>query len=107
MSVKMKSALPKGDSNGLSHIVSDLIKDPKQYRIGIFVFDSKETTTDNDTGDVSPVLRIRRAEVILAADMSIAENLVRRSIAERTGGEALPFEMEEDLKLAFPPADED
>lgn len=107
MSVKMKSTLPKGDSNGLAHIVSDLIKDPKRYRIAIMVFDSKETNTDNDSGDVSPVLRIRRAEVVLPSDMSIAENLVRRAIADRTGGEALPFEMEEDLKLAFPSADED
>ncbi len=103
MGVKLVSKLPAGDGNGLDSIVSDLIKDPKKYRVVLAILDSKHTMTDNDTGDVTPKARIRRIEVVLDEDLSVAENLIRRSLDKRSGGTVLPFDLEEDLRSAFPP----
>lgn len=106
MSVKLKSTLPKGEGNGLDAIVSELIHDPKRYRIGIIIFDNKHTDADHDSGEIVPIVRIRRVEVVVEDDISIAENLMRRSLDKRCGGETLPFDIDEDLKLAFPPSDD-
>jgi hypothetical protein len=94
--------LPAGDGNGLSAIVSELIRDPKRMHVCICIIDTKKVTTDADSGDVTPTARIRRIEVIAdSEDMRVAERLMRRSLDQRTGREALPYDLEAELSEVF------
>ncbi len=103
MSVSVSGNLPAGDGNGLSAIVSDLIRDPKRLHVCIALVDCKKITTDSDSGDVVPTARVRRVEVIVdPEDMKLAENLMRRALDRRTGREALPYDLEEEIRGAFP-----
>ena len=61
---KLTSALPKGEANGLSALDRDLIDSPSSIHVVIALVDCKKITTDVDSGDVEPVARIRRIEVI-------------------------------------------
>ncbi len=103
MSVSVSGNLPGGDGNGLSEIVSDLIRDPKRLHVCIALVDCKKVVTDADSGDVVPTARVRRIEVIKdGEDMRLAENLMRRALDRRTGREALPYDLEEEIRGAFP-----
>lgn len=103
MSVSVSGRLPEGDGNGLSAILSDLIRDPKKLHVCICILDGKKVTTDADSGETVPTARIRRIEVILdEEDMKLAENLMRRSLDRRTGRESLPYDLEEEIRGAFP-----
>lgn len=104
MSVSVSGNLPGGDGNGLSAIVSDLVRDPKKLHVCICLVDCKKVVTDADSGDVVPTARVRRIEVITDPDdMKLGENLMRRALDRRTGREALPYDLEEEIRGAFPP----
>ena len=90
--------LPKGDGNGLTAIVDELIKDPRQMHIVIAIVDCAKVTQNTDTGETIPTARIRRIEVCKGEDASLAENLMRRALDQRTGREALPYDLEEELR---------
>ena len=108
MSVSVSGSLPAGDGNGLSAIVSDLIRDPKRLHVCIALVDCKKVTTDADSGDAVPTARVRRIEVITEAeDLRLAENLMRRALDRRTGREALPYDLEVEIRGAFPENVED
>jgi|SRR5580765_6089619 len=103
MSVSVSGRLPEGDGNGLSAVMSDLIRDPKKLHVCICILDGKKVTTDADSGETVPTARIRRIEVILdPEDMQLAENLMRRALDRRTGREALPYDLEQEIRGAFP-----
>lgn len=108
MSVSVSGNLPGGDGNGLSAIVSELIRNPKQLHVCIALVDCKKVVTDADSGDVVPTARVRRIEVITGEeDRKLAENLMRRALDARTGREALPYDLEEEIRGAFPESVED
>lgn len=102
MSVSLGGSLPQGDGNGLAPFISDFIRDPKRYHVAIAILDTSKITTKPDSGEVIPTVRVRRIEVITEADLRVAETLMRRSLDKRTGRETLPFDLEEDLRTAFP-----
>jgi hypothetical protein len=108
MGVSVSGRLPDGDGNGLSAIMSDLIREPKKLHVCICILDGKKVTTDADSGETVPTARIRRIEVILdEEDMQLAENLMRRSLDRRTGREALPYDLEQEIRGAFPASADD
>ena len=107
MSVSLSGHLPAGDGNGLQAIVSALARDPKGLHVAITILDAKKIVTDADSGDVIPVVRIRRIEVVTdPEDMRVAERLMRRALDRRTGREALPYDLEAEIAAAFADADE-
>jgi len=99
--VKRNALLPKGEENGLAGIARELIDDPKRYRAVIAIVDCKRVTVDQDTHDELATIRIRRAEVVLPADLGQAEKLIRRALEFRTGQATLPLELEDELEQAF------
>jgi hypothetical protein len=108
MTVSVSGRLPDGDGNGLSAIMSDLIRYPKKLHVCICIMDGKKVTTDADSGETVPTARIRRIEVLLdEEDMKVAEGLMRRSLDRRTGRESLPYDLEQEIRAAFPGAVED
>ncbi|HEY0935895.1 MAG TPA: hypothetical protein VGD91_19415 [Trebonia sp.] len=101
MSVKLASQLPKGTANGVGPIVGELCRDPDHLQVVIAIVDCKEVTTDTDTGDVIPTMRIRRIEAVTGTDKSAVRRILRRAMERRTGRVELPFEVEQDLAGAF------
>lgn len=99
--LKMSSKLPKGDANGLSGIVGDLVENPHKVHALLVLVDCSKVTTDQDTGDTLPTARIRRAEVVRRQDLKEAERLVRRALEERSGTTVLPMELEDEITAAF------
>jgi hypothetical protein len=98
---KIGAALPKGDGDGLSSIAHDLVRDPTRLRVIMCIIDTKKVTTDFDTGDVTPVVRLRRVEVVRPEDLPAAEQLMRRALEGRSGGTVLPLELEDEMREAF------
>lgn len=101
MSVKLASQLPKGTANGTGPIVADLCRDPENLQVVIAIVDCKNITTDTDTGDVIPTMRIRRIEAVTGSDKGAVRLILRRALERRTGRVELPLEFEQDLADAF------
>ena len=102
MSVSMSGRLPSGDGNGLEAIVYDL-NDAKKVHVCICLVSGKKGTTDFESGETVTTARLRRIEVILDPDdLKLAENLMRRALDRRTGRESLPYDLEEEIRGAFP-----
>lgn len=99
--VRLSATLPGGEGNGLSAISAHLAKQPRTLRVVIAIVDCKEIRTNNDTGDVIPVARIRRIEALTADDLRAGRSLFRRAYERRTGREALPIDLEEEVQAAF------
>lgn len=89
MSIKLASTLPKGTDNGLGPIVRDLARHPDRFKVVLAIVDCKQVTTDTDTNDVIPTMRIRRVEAITAA-MDLAAARV-----------PLPLDLGDQLVAAF------
>lgn len=99
---KLSSALPSGDSNGLSSIARQLIDNPRDLHVVIAIVDCKQTKTDHDTDEREPTARIRRVEVVAQSDREHAQQIMRRALEERTGQTVLPLDLEDELRaLAF------
>lgn len=108
MSISVSGKLPSGDGNGLVAVMSDLIRDPQKQHFCICIVDGKKVTTDADSGETVPTARLRRIEPILDEDdRKLAENLMRRTLDRRTGREALPYDLEAEIRAAFPESVED
>lgn len=99
--VNRNALLPKGEENGLAQIARELIDDPKRYRAIVAIVDCKRVAFDNDTGAEVATIRVRRAEVVLRADLPAAEQLIRRALEFRTGQATLPLELEDEIEQAF------
>lgn len=98
---KLTSALPKGNSNGLDAIAQSLIDNPDHKHVVIAFVDCKSTKTDNDTGDTEATARIRRVEVIDPTDLPRCEQIMRRALDRRMGGQTLPLELEDEITAVF------
>ena len=103
---KFSGALPKGDANGLGPIISALVAEPDRKHVIIGVVDNKQTITDNDTGDVVPVIRMRRIEVVPEIDRQVVEKVLRRAVESRMGVDVLPLELEDEITALFADFDE-
>lgn len=99
--IKLASALPKGDANGLGPLVMDLVQHPDRFKVVLAIIDCKQITTNADTGEVVPTARIRRIEGVLPGDYKTARRLMERALEERTGRVTLPLGLEDDLREAF------
>lgn len=102
MSAKIAGKLPSGEANGLGAITRDLVENPEKVHVVVALVDCSQITTDTDSGDVIPTARIRRIEAIAdPEDGRRLRVLLRREWERRTGKTVLPFELEEDLRMAF------
>jgi DNA segregation ATPase FtsK/SpoIIIE-like protein len=93
--MKIATQLPKGPQNGLVAIDRALVNQPDQSHIIVAEVDCKSITTDTDTGDTEPTVRILHVEVI--TDRSGNHDLVRAAMdaayRRRTGDNPLPFDL--------------
>jgi len=94
-------SLPKDDGNGLGRSVSAFINDPTRKHVVMAVVDTAKVTTNVDTGDVEPTLRILRIEEVLPEDANTAEQLIRRALEARTGDTTLPLDLEDEITAIF------
>jgi len=78
---KLASKLP--DDHGLTN--RPLIQNPEATHLIIATIDVKVLTTDVDTGDVEPTVRVLSAEIINTADTKDAQGIYRRALEKRTG----------------------
>jgi len=99
---KLAGKLPDGDRNGLAAIASELVDNPEKIQVAIVLLDTLKITTNVDSGDVVPTARLRRIEIIRdAKDGHAMRRLLQREWERRTGKTVLPFELEEEMRLAF------
>ncbi|NUO96777.1 MAG: hypothetical protein HOW59_02480 [Nonomuraea sp.] len=93
--MKIATQLPKGPQNGLVAIDRALVNNPEQPHIIVAEVDCKSVTTDTDTGDTEPTVRILHVEVI--TDRSGNWDMVRAAMdaayRRRTGDNPLPFDL--------------
>lgn len=105
--IKLASALPKGDANGLGPLVLDMVERPDRLKVVLAIVDCKQIVTNADTGETVPTARIRRIEAVLPGDHKTARRLMERALEKRTGRVTLPLSLEDDLREAFTGLPED
>lgn len=95
MTVKIAGSTPDGDKNGLTAILAQLIHRPERIHVAVALIDTKSLSTDVDTGDVTPTVRLRAIEVFEAdtAEAVRAREMLRARYARRTDRPELPFEL--------------
>lgn len=91
--MKIASALPKGTLNGLTAIDRALVNQPEQSHLIIAEVDCKSVTTDTDTGDTEPTIRILHVEVVPREHADLVEQIKTRTFGRRTGDNPLPFDL--------------
>lgn len=101
MTIKLASALPKGTANGLGTILMDLVRHPDRFKVVLAIVDTKELSTNTDTGEVVPTMRIRRIEAVTGLDLPAARLIMERTLERRTGRVALPLDLADELAEAF------
>jgi hypothetical protein len=92
--VRLSSKLPGDDDiNGVDDTVEDLLAEPRTIRLGLVWYDVAKITSETDTGDDVPTIRLRRFEP-LATLKDVPPDLAKviaKVIEERTGTVALPI----------------
>jgi cephalosporin hydroxylase len=78
---KLASKLP--DDHGLTNRL--LTNDPEATHLVIAIVDVKVLTTDVDTGDVEPTVRVLNVEIVNTADGADAQLMLKRALEKRTG----------------------
>lgn len=99
--MKMSSALPKGERNGLEPLIPVFVNEPEALHVAIVIFRTAKITEDVDTGEREPQLRLLRVEPVLPQDASQAERMLRRALESRQGLTTLPIDMEDEITAAF------
>ncbi len=90
--IKLSSSLPEGDTNGLAAGLDGFLDNPGRSQVAVVLLDTKTLTTDTDTGDVIPTVRVRQVEVLTdAAQIASGRALLNRAFVRRTGASALPL----------------
>jgi hypothetical protein len=93
LAVKLAGALPLSDKNGIDAISASLVDNPETGHLIVALVDCSRVTTNNDTGDIVPTMRIRAIEGH-RVDTPDGEHL-RRALAQayeqRTGKVELPL----------------
>jgi hypothetical protein len=92
--MKIASALPKGTLNGLVAVDRALVNNPEQEHLVVALVDCKTVTTDTDTGDTEPTVRILHVEVVDQTRTDLADRLLKAAYARRTGDNPLPFDFD-------------
>jgi hypothetical protein len=105
--VKLSSALPDDRKNGLwqSQVVNDLLAQPRAAVYAIVVLTSAKTETNNDTGEVTPVVKIRHIEIVGDGPASKVAQFLQEAHQARTGEMMLPFERGEEIPVPHDPED--
>jgi len=102
VSASLAGSLPKGSANGLDAITADMLRDPSRVHVAVVLLDCSKITRKTDEGDEVPTVRVRRIEALTDdADQRVARRLLEREWERRTGGQTLPFELEQDVQAAF------
>lgn len=97
--VKLSTKMP-GDpeTNGVDSLAARLVKEglgeeTEQIRVAVVWFDVQKVTTNSDSGEHVPTIRVRRIEPVGAVgdvDAGIAA-AVEAAVEKRTGRKAIPF----------------
>lgn len=95
---KLESKLPEFH-NGIEEIILTLLEKPKELQVAIVLFKTSKITTDTETSDREPTIKIKRIEPVFGDDRKLVENIYFRVYGERTGEDALPFDKEMDAKI--------
>jgi hypothetical protein len=95
VTVKIAGSTPDGDKNGLTAVLAQLIHRPERIHVAVVLLDTKSLSTDVDTGDVTPTVRLRAIEVFEAdtAEAVRAREMLRQRYARRTDRPELPFDI--------------
>jgi hypothetical protein len=92
----LSGKLPKGERDGLSARVAEFVQHPTRAHVAIVVVDTAKVTTDVDTGEQSPGLRIRvQTNLDLDLEDEISE-LFREAAIDHATGELHIVKDEED-----------
>lgn len=93
MSVKLSGRLPDFPENGLDAISHQLCGKPEDVVVVIARLDTSRLTTELDSGDVVPTVRILSIEPLRDdSEAETALDLMRLAFEARTGLAHLPFE---------------
>lgn len=97
--VKLSGALPDDRLNGLfaPDKVTDFLAQPASAVYVICVVTNAKTETNNETGAVVPVLKIRHVEVVDNHSAGKVAEILQHAHEGRTGEMMLPFERGEDI----------
>lgn len=94
MSVTVRAKLPKGDTNGLTHLEEFLAKNTDEVLVvvGLLRSDTIEDRPHNDDDPRVVKTVLLHLEAINGADSKRVDTMLRKVYEQRTGKSALPFE---------------
>ena len=90
--MKLSSRLPDGPANGLEAIAGRLVSMPEESTLIVGMLDVFKLTTNLDTDDVEPTVRLRYVEAVPAEHAGAARTLLETIKAARTGEAMLPID---------------
>jgi len=87
---KLLGKLPQdNEQNGLNALASKLIEDPERRHVIVAIVDCSVVTTNVDTDETEPTIRVLRVEAVNADDDTDARKMLKRALEKRTGRTAL------------------
>lgn len=93
--MKLTAKLPEADANGLTAVEAQMVDRPDRCVTIVAVVDVHKLTTDMDTGDVEPTVRIVSVEALTTdLDAKAARKLLDATHTRRTGRQTLPLDDE-------------
>lgn len=98
--MKLNSALPKGEADGLTALEGQMLKKQKPI-VALVILEPAAVAEDLKTHDKELKVGIRRIEALLPEDVEAATRLIQRSYESRTGDATLPIELENDINEAL------
>ncbi|AYD87401.1 hypothetical protein SEA_VALENTINIPUFF_107 [Microbacterium phage ValentiniPuff] len=98
--MKINSALPKGEADGLSSLEAQMLKKLKPV-VALVILEPTVIDEDVKTHEKSLKVGIRRIEALIPEDIETATRLVQRAFEARTGDATLPIELENDINEAL------
>jgi hypothetical protein len=106
--VKLAGQLPKGESNGLADLATNLAvyRDKMEHRylpprVALVVYDVREAKAGKDGIDVVTYEVSRIEPVTTTAGRRLAEQMLEDEFSARTGQAIMPFELAQLSKAAF------
>ncbi|MPZ66197.1 MAG: hypothetical protein GEU83_12010 [Pseudonocardiaceae bacterium] len=96
MTAKMTSALPKDDRDGLDPGI--FLKDPDVAHLAVVLLDTKAITSDVDSGEEYPTVRVRAIESFHRNSETgkQLQRIWRETWEQRTGNRSLPLDIDGD-----------
>lgn len=84
--MKLSSALPEGIDNGLAAILNEVIADPERDYLICGIVTGHKLTTDVESGDVVPTVKIVQIEAVTdVEDGTAVQRALRQARSKRTG----------------------